>query len=88
MGNKQENELSAWGKFLADGTVRGTKAEASVPKLRIWTWESMESGDEYWRGEKCTEREFLRSTDLFEYSAENNKLMHVKKLDEAMKRNI
>lgn len=47
MGNKQENELSAWGKFLADGTVRGTKAEASVPKLRIWTWESMESGEEY-----------------------------------------
>lgn len=45
-----------------------------------------------WRGilegEKCTEREFLRSTDLFEYSAENNKLMHVKKLDEARKRNV
>lgn len=75
----KELQLTAGRKFLAYGAGRGNKAEARiVPKLKRWTWVSMEPKalgihrKAFWRGENCTEKEFWRSADnLCEYSAES-----------------
>lgn len=66
----------------------GTQAEPdNVPELRGWSGESgktmsQSSSAEYWRQDKCTEKEFQRYTEGFTSSIQlsTDQYMHMKKL--------
>lgn len=95
-GNKQENysllpKESFW--QVVQGDVLFMAEDRTIPKLRRWTWESMESKvlrvTERNIGEEKTAHRILEiCRGSLQYSAENEKLMHVRKSDEARKRNI